>query len=269
MKIVALGDTHGRDLWKAIVKAEPDADYYIFVGDYFDRSRKSPAEQVRNFEEILEWKQARTRGEVCLLLGNHDYHYLPGLGLTGFGGYPGEEAALISEALGRHLDEMRICRLIGPCLFSHAGIGVPFLDTTFGPGRQSPDDGQPDAPVQETDGDNAAATARPGWSLKTLEDQLNTRFRLRPADFDFCGEEPSGDDQTQGPLWIRPKSLILSTLGTLSREVVQVFGHTPMDSINALSKLTEGGYHAIDCLGTSREYLVITGAGAEGRVVPG
>jgi hypothetical protein len=269
MKIVAIGDIHGRDLWKAIVKAEPDADYYIFVGDYFDRSLKSPAEQVRNFEEILEWKQSRTRGEVSLLLGNHDYHYLPGLGLTGFGGYPGEEAALISEALGRHLEEMCICRRIGPCLFSHAGIGVPFLDATFGPRRQSPDDGQPDAPVQETNGDNAAATDRPGWSLKTLEDQLNTRFRLRPADFDFCGEEPSGDDQTQGPLWIRPKSLVLATLGTLSREVVQVFGHTPMDSINALSKLTQGGYHAIDCLGTSREYLVITGAGAEGRIIPG
>jgi predicted phosphodiesterase len=36
MKIVTLGDTHGRDIWKTIVKIEEDFDKFIFIGDYFD-----------------------------------------------------------------------------------------------------------------------------------------------------------------------------------------------------------------------------------------
>ncbi|NDC77311.1 MAG: hypothetical protein EBZ67_05505 [Chitinophagia bacterium] len=268
MKIVAIGDIHGRDLWKPIVEAEPDADHYVFIGDYFDRSERSPTEQVRNFEDILEWKQGRTRADVSLLLGNHDYYYLPEIGMTGLGGYSEEEAALISEALGRHLDELHICRRIGPCLFSHAGIGVPFLDATFGPRLDGPVDSRPVPATLASDRYGGADSLRTGWSLATLEDQLDAHFRLRPADFDFCGDEPHGDDITQGPLWIRPKSLVMSTLGTLSREVVQVFGHTPTRSITHLSQMTMDAFFDIDCLGTSREYLVITGAGAEGRNIP-
>ena len=35
-KVIVLGDTHGRDIWKKIVEANPDADLFIFIGDYFD-----------------------------------------------------------------------------------------------------------------------------------------------------------------------------------------------------------------------------------------
>ena len=33
MKIVALGDTHGRYNWKDIVAKESDADKIVFIGD--------------------------------------------------------------------------------------------------------------------------------------------------------------------------------------------------------------------------------------------
>jgi predicted phosphodiesterase len=36
MKLIALGDTHGRSKWKEIVEKENDADKIIFIGDYFD-----------------------------------------------------------------------------------------------------------------------------------------------------------------------------------------------------------------------------------------
>jgi predicted phosphodiesterase len=36
MKIVAIGDIHGRDYWKQIIEQEQDADVFVFVGDYFD-----------------------------------------------------------------------------------------------------------------------------------------------------------------------------------------------------------------------------------------
>lgn len=35
MKIVCLGDTHGRTHWKNIVAKETDADKIIFIGELF------------------------------------------------------------------------------------------------------------------------------------------------------------------------------------------------------------------------------------------
>lgn len=42
MKIVAIGDIHGRDIWEDIVKKEHDADKIVFVGDYFDTRDNMP-----------------------------------------------------------------------------------------------------------------------------------------------------------------------------------------------------------------------------------
>jgi predicted phosphodiesterase len=38
MKIIALGDTHGRTMWKDIVAKESDADKIVFNGDLSDIS---------------------------------------------------------------------------------------------------------------------------------------------------------------------------------------------------------------------------------------
>jgi hypothetical protein len=37
---------------------------------------------------------------------------------------------------------------------------------------------------------------------------INDLFRRRPNYFRFIGPDPSGDNATEGPLWIRPASLI-------------------------------------------------------------
>ncbi|HSC52600.1 MAG TPA: metallophosphoesterase [Phnomibacter sp.] len=75
MKIIALGDIHGRTAWKQIV-ANMDFDRVVFVGDYFDsRDNHTGAEQVQNFKEIIAYKKANMQ-KVVLLFGNHDFHYL-------------------------------------------------------------------------------------------------------------------------------------------------------------------------------------------------
>ena len=75
MKTIILGDTHGNDIWKKIVEEE-SPDKVIFVGDYFDSFDISFAKQMYNFNEILDYKKSGN-AEVTLLIGNHDYHYLP------------------------------------------------------------------------------------------------------------------------------------------------------------------------------------------------
>ena len=71
MKITAIGDIHGRNIWKDIVEKESDSDKIVFVGDYVDTyDNISPGQQVKNFEEILEFKKTNPN-KVTLLLGNH------------------------------------------------------------------------------------------------------------------------------------------------------------------------------------------------------
>jgi len=75
MKTIVLGDTHGRSIWKEIVSQEK-ADRVIFIGDYFDSFDIEPVVQQHNFKEIIEFKE-KGECEVILLIGNHDFHYLP------------------------------------------------------------------------------------------------------------------------------------------------------------------------------------------------
>ena len=39
-KLVVIGDIHGRAVWRKIVDDNPDADKFIFLGDYFDSHEK-------------------------------------------------------------------------------------------------------------------------------------------------------------------------------------------------------------------------------------
>ena len=41
-KIVVIGDIHGRAIWRKIVDDNPDADRFIFLGDYFDSRQLHP-----------------------------------------------------------------------------------------------------------------------------------------------------------------------------------------------------------------------------------
>lgn len=71
MKIIVIGDIHGRTIWKDIVKQE--FDLCIFLGDYVDSHYGITAEeQEKNLLEILDFKE-NNPNKVILLRGNHEY----------------------------------------------------------------------------------------------------------------------------------------------------------------------------------------------------
>src|SRR5690554_631315 len=83
IKILAVGDLHGKSCWQAI-----DFDQYdkvIFMGDYVDSTSHSDEEILDNFSEVIEVKK-RHPEKVVLLLGNHDIQYLyyPDFRCSGF-----------------------------------------------------------------------------------------------------------------------------------------------------------------------------------------
>ena len=63
MKTVYIGDIHGLTSWEKIVRDNPNADNYVFVGDYFDSFDISGIEQLFNVENIVRFKKILTSNE--------------------------------------------------------------------------------------------------------------------------------------------------------------------------------------------------------------
>jgi predicted MPP superfamily phosphohydrolase len=223
MKIVAIGDIHGRDSWKKIISAHSNADKIIFVGDYFDTLDKiTPLEQIQNFKEIVEFKKDSDKA-VILLIGNHDHHYFSDVGHSGITGYQAGAAPAISQVLEENRRLLQMAYRYQNYLFTHAGVTKTFLK------------------------DN-------GWEDELIDEYINDLWQYKPRSFIFHGISPTGDDICQTPIWVRPRSLMKDSkdLG-----LIQIVGHTQMDCIDIKGKSTGSRYFFIDTLGTSKEYLII------------
>lgn len=128
MKIIVIGDIHGRPTWKEI---DPEKyDKIIFDGDYLDsRDPFTDEEIIENFKQIIEFKKTNP-DKVVLLIGNHDimyydlddsYYQCSGFRL----GYAIEANKLLSENHSLFLAAYEI-GVVGklPYLFTHAGVST-------------------------------------------------------------------------------------------------------------------------------------------------
>ncbi len=205
-KVVFIGDIHGRTIWKKIIDLEPDADRYIFFGDYFDPYEPIPFEvQAQNFRDILNLK-ARLGERVVLLLGNHDYHYYADV--RPYSRYDFRNASAIKSLLIENLQVFQIAFQFGNFLCSHAGVSSTWLDTWF-PG---------------------------GWVWKGIDQKINSLHAEKPEAFDYFEGDRSGygDDERQGPLWIRPNALY-ACFKSSELPNIQIVGHTqtnPTSQVN-------------------------------------
>ena len=70
MRILVLGDIHGRLIWNDVIKNE-SPDLVVFLGDYVSTHELiSPDQQLSNLEDILNYKENNSE-KVILLRGNH------------------------------------------------------------------------------------------------------------------------------------------------------------------------------------------------------
>ena len=224
MKIIAISDIHGRDVWKEIVEKEEDTDKIVFLGDYVDSWDINPHKQIQNLKEILKFKE-ENEDKVTLLLGNHDYHYLPkcvawGIYYSGFKRMLVPEVSpLLNDALQKKLIQM--CYVHENIVFVHAGLSKTWCRNY-------------------------------NVDLDNLELSINNLIFERIGAFDFqfskdSYEDPYGDDVFQSPLWIRPKSLLKDRLD----DYTQVIGHTQVKEIDLSMPIK-----LIDILETKDQYLI-------------
>ena len=224
MKIVALGDTHGRSKWKEIVVEQKDADMIVFIGDYFDAKDGgySANRQIENFKEIVQFKRDNP-SKVVLLIGNHDFHYLNGVDET-YSSYQFGYAKEINSVLQPAVDEglLQMCYQYSSYFFSHAGLTKTWSNNN-------------------------------GIDMNNLEDSVNELFRNDIVKFKFTmGDNYSygGNDITQTPIWVRPQSLVKDMVD----DIICIVGHTQVKGVTVME---EDNLILIDCLGTSDEYLVL------------
>lgn len=223
MKILAIGDIHGRTIWKEIVE-KVEFDKVVFVGDYFDsKDHITGREQINNFLNIVALKSAlEKQGKECVLLcGNHDLHYVINQRYSGFQAAMSIDIEYVMRSAIRE-GYVQACHVHEDILFTHAGLTNTWLKAI-------------------------------GYSSESkLEPSLNELLIYRPDEFGFqhgpdCS--PYGDNIYQGPMWVRPRSL----MGDAMPGFRQVVGHTEQQQIS----IVDDQFAFIDTLGTSGECLLI------------
>jgi hypothetical protein len=245
MKNIYIGDTHGRTDWRQIVEDNQDADNIVFIGDYFDSFDVPGIRQLNNAIDIVNYKrliESTTDRKVYLLIGNHDHHYMPGVKHKGsMSGFQPTMAFQFEQFFRENEDMFQMCVMIGNVLCTHAGVSATFLrDTGF--------------------------TSREDTSSKYIPDFLNDLFKYKPNEFGFNAytdrhyglayADSYGDNEGQSPIWIRPKSLQSSNKSEgLKKEVIQVVGHTQVETIDIKGRSTGGKYYYIDALHNG-QYLI-------------
>ncbi len=220
MKIVVIGDIHGRGDWKKIIKDNPDSDKIVFIGDYFDSFDIPAAQQKNNFKEIIAYKK-KNKDKVVLLFGNHEFHYLKTSTQT-YGGHQGFQHIDIGELLNKAINEdlIQMCYIHDNIIFSHAGVTKTWC--------KSNDIGS-----------------------HMIEYFINYVFRHNPNAFKLIeggSGYRDGDDPYQSPIWVRPNSLIYDKIDGYK----QVVGHTEKAQLTIGDDIT-----FIDTLGRSGQYLII------------
>jgi predicted phosphodiesterase len=200
-KVIAVGDTHGRDTWRKVIEKNPDFDLIIFIGDYFDSFDIDVMTQMHNFRDIIEFKR-NNPDKVITLIGNHDFHYTSGC----IGSYSGFNYSTLFN-MRLELDELirngilTVAYQVDKFLFTHAGVTKTWCDEN-------------------------------GIDTDDLVNSLNDNLIYKPTVYNFRpgkNRSPYGDDVTQGPLWVRPLSLLDDGL-----DYIHVVGHTSKKNITNL-----------------------------------
>ena len=222
MKIIAIGDTHGRNDWKQIIN-DNEFDKIVFIGDYFDTYENiSGKEQLSNFRDIIQYKKDNL-DKVVLLIGNHDYHYMEYVDER-YSGYQKKYSFSFREEISKAQDNnlLQMCFIHDNYLFTHAGITNTWLENA-GYDNEEP-----------------------------LDVFINGLFKHRMDSFKFAdevGHDPSGDNIYQTPIWVRPYSLLMDGVDGY----IQIVGHTQQSTIYNI----DNRVLLIDALQLSGEYLSI------------
>lgn len=129
MKIITIGDLHGKSAWKQI--RHEDWDHVVFIGDYVDSDEIEDGSIIENLEQIISFKVSFPE-KVILLWGNHDLAYF-------YGGHKkhmvsGFRQAMLPDLFNiftKHRKFFQAAWQITDHLWTHAGVTREWHDLYF------------------------------------------------------------------------------------------------------------------------------------------
>lgn len=226
-----IGDIHGRNAWRQLVRIDM---INIFLGDYLDPydrdDLQADSTEYDNLRDIIRFKQQHP--ETILLLGNHDLHYLWD---EHYSRYNDEHAERYAQLIREHLHLFQAAYAIGDrVLVTHAGVTRPWLQL---------------AGISHLQSASQFAEA----ICRCMSDEGSRHLFSVESTFhpdDYCGTSP-----TASPIWVRPHTLL--DYGALTNHhgdtIYQVVGHTQIGQIMQFDSCV-----FVDCLGTVPQSLRIT-----------
>ena len=195
MTIAIIPDMHGRNNWEKVKSLE--FDVCISLGDWFDSFDIPCEKQIENFKNYMSWvKEDPLHRLSCI--GNHDFHYIwPNLSNSIASGYQDEHAEEIREVLLENIMYFNIFIRVDDIYFSHAGFTKKWIKQY-------------------------------NVNMKTLNSSwasdATVASKLCFQTNDSLSFDEHGDDVFQGPIWTRPRSLMIN-----SNYNYQVVGHTELE----------------------------------------
>jgi len=237
-KVIVIPDMHGSHNWekaKEIAKEHPDY-YAVCLGDWVDsgiydkslgmwRSNNNWPDQGENLKNALDWvREDPFHRFFCI--GNHDWSYWScGHDATNCSGHQNSHAQEIKAILNANKDIINIAIEIDNWVFSHAGFTKTWRSFMIKELHNMYDKWP-----EEDDGKGLVWDERE-FSVNFLTNTFRSLSHIPGSpesnySFDelldwhgaFSG---SGNEVTQGPLWVRPEALLRDALYPN-----QVVGHT-------------------------------------------
>ena len=245
IKIMSIGDIHGRNTWKVPVfgsvqdyehwRREVDngilefmSDQYpklqsldkiVFVGDYVDSFDISNVDMLRNLEEIIHFKKTYPE-KVVLLLGNHDVQYFVPNQICS--GYRPEMKYDFEKLFRDNMDLFQICYYYETkyasgnpwrTLWTHAGVTQGWLryaknSTIFNPKYRFYEEFK-------------------SMDFARIDEFINKLWEYQSPLLFTVDSSSGGMDHWGGPLWVRPSTLNYENVEGYD----QIVGHTPKSHV--------------------------------------
>ena len=210
MKILAIGDVHGRMDWMKYgdisslingTSQTPAYDKYVFLGDYVDSYELNNAHILSTLKKLVDFKD-KFPDNVVLLLGNHDVQYLMPIThkRSRCSGFNVVLYYDLYDVFTRVSSYFHVVYQVNNYLFSHGGIHDAWLNNVL--------------KYDESSG-------------LTISDAVNDAFSCNDDSIYYCGYKRGGFNIVGGPLWCDKSEIKKAPV----KGYHHVVGHSKVDGI--------------------------------------
>ena len=226
MKILSIGDVHGKNTWARFEDIPqliagnfiPKYDKYIFVGDYTDSFEQSNVEIRENLDNIIAFKEKYPEN-VILLWGNHDIQYYLGPSKYRCSGFRSEVFYDLNELFRNKKHLFQLSYQYNNYIWTHAGINNIFYEELI------------------------EYLEVKGIRIETnISETLNLLFDREDPIIFRVGHSRGGWYKAGGPLWSDHRDNVFDPLGGYH----QIYGHSRQK--NGINKTVHNQSSSLTCI---------------------